>query len=73
MKELWADATASIEHKIVTSLEIKNKNGATELKVASFKEHAQKGKQIKFPVIRGSKYYGLLVELASRIKERAER
>lgn len=73
MKELWADSTASIEHKIVTSLEIKDKNGGTELNVGSFKEHTQKGKQVKFPIIRDSKYYNLLVELASRIKERTER
>jgi len=73
MKELWADTHASIEHKIVTSLEIKDKNGNTELNVASFKEHTQKKKQVKFPVVNGSKYYRLLVELASKIKERAER
>ncbi len=73
MKELWADATASIEHKLVVSLEMKNSGGATELNVASFKEHTQKGKHIKFPVTRGSKYYSDLVELASKIKERAER
>ncbi len=73
MKELWADATASIEHKLVVSLEMKNSGGATELNVASFKEHTQKGKQLKFPVTRGSNYYSLLVELASKIKERAGR
>lgn len=73
MKELWADARGSIEHKIVTSLEIKNNSGATELSVASFKEHTQKKKQVKFPVLNGSKHYRLLVELASKIKERAER
>ena len=73
MKELWADSTASIEHKIVTSLEIKDKNGSTELNVTSFKEHTQKRKQVKFPIVKDSKYYGLLVELASKIKERAER
>ena len=73
MKELWADSTASIEHKIVTSLEIKDKNGGAELNVASFKEHTQKRKQVKFPIVKDSKYYGLLVELASKIKERAER
>lgn len=73
MKELWTDSKASIEHKIVTSLEIKDKNRGTELIVGSFKEHTQKGKQVKFPIIRDSKYYNLLVELASRIKERTER
>ncbi len=73
MKELWADATASIEHKLVVSLAMKNSGGATELNIASFKEHTQKGKQIKFPVTRESNYYNLLVELASKIKERAGR
>lgn len=76
MKELWADAIASIEHKLVVSLEMKYTSGATELKVSSFKEHTQKGKQIKLPVTRtdprDSKYYSALVELASKIKERAE-
>jgi len=77
MRELWADSTASIEHKLVVSLEMKNNEGATELNVSSFKEHIQKGKQIKFPItrtgLRDSQYYSALVELASKIKERAER
>nr|MBU1328776.1 hypothetical protein [Candidatus Omnitrophota bacterium] len=73
IKELWADAAASIEHKLVVSLEMKNSGVATELNIASFKEHTQKGKQIKFPVTRGASYYNLLVELASKIKERAGR
>jgi len=77
MKELWADSTASIEHKLVVSLEMKNNEGATELNVSSFKEHIQKGKQIKFSITRtsprDSQYYSALVELASKIKERAER
>jgi len=76
MKELWADATASIEHKLVVSLEMKYKSGVTELKISSFKEHTQKGKQIKLSVMRtdprDSKYYSALVGLASKIKERAE-
>jgi len=77
MKELWADATASIEHKLVVSLEMKYEFGATELKVSSFKEHTQKRKQIKLPVTRtdpkDSKYYSALVRLASKIKGRSER
>ena len=77
MKELWADAMASIGHKLVVSLEMKYGFGATELKVSSFKEHTQKGKQIKLPVTRtdprDSKYYSALVELASKIKRRSER
>ncbi|MCX5693417.1 MAG: hypothetical protein NTX47_07075 [Candidatus Omnitrophica bacterium] len=72
MSELWADVHARIGHKLVVSLELKDKTGSTELNVSSFKEHTQKGKQIKFPVVRESKYYINLVELASKIKERAE-
>jgi len=72
MKELWADATARIEHKLVVSLEIKNSGGASELSVAGFKEHTQKGKQVKFPIARESQYYADLVQLTSKIKERAE-
>lgn len=72
VKELWADATAKIEHKLVVSLEIKNNEGAGELNAAGFKEHTQKGKQVKFPITRGSKYYEDLVQLTSKIKERAE-
>lgn len=70
IKELWADATASVEHKLVVSLEMKNNEGTTELNIVSFKEHAQKKKQIKLPVSRESKYYNLLTELASKIKTR---
>ena len=73
MQELLADATARIEHRMVVSLEIKNNGGAAELNAAGFREHTQKGKQIKFPVARGSKYYKDMVELASKIKERVER
>jgi len=73
MKELWADSTASIEHKLVVSLEMKDNEGATELNASSFKEHIQKGKQVKFPVTKESMYYSDLVEIASKIKERAGR
>jgi hypothetical protein len=71
MKELWADATARIEHKLVISLEIKNNDGASELSVSGFKEHTQKGKQVKFSIARESTYYADLVQLVSKIKERA--
>lgn len=71
IKELWADATASIEHKLAVTLEIKDNNGISELSISSFKEHTQKKKQVKFPVTKGSKYYNLLAGLASKIKERA--
>lgn len=73
MKELWADATAAIEHKLVLSLEIRGNAGSTELDVSAFKEHLQKDKQIKFPVARESGYYKTLVELASKIKGRVGR
>lgn len=70
MKELWADAFAEIEHKIVVSIEMKDRSGSTELNLSSFKEHTQKEKQVKFPVVRDSKYYNDLIELASKIKSR---
>jgi hypothetical protein len=41
--------------------------------MSAFKEHIQKGRQVKFPIVSGSGYYNTLVELASKIKERAER
>lgn len=71
--ELFADATAVIGHKLVMSLEMKGSGSYTELAVSSFKEHTQKGKQVKFPVTRGSNYYNDMVVVASKIKERAER
>lgn len=74
MKELWADAMAATEHKLVVSLDIKN-NGeaASELNITGFREHVQKGKRVKLPIAGESKYYSDLVNLASKIKERAER
>lgn len=72
LKELWADATARIEHRVVVSLEIKNNEGSTEINAAGFKEHTQKGKQVKFPIQKESKYYSDLIELVSKIRERAE-
>jgi hypothetical protein len=71
MKELWADATARIEHKLVVSVEIKNIDGSSELNVSGFREHTQKNRQVKFPVANESKYYRDLVYLASKIKERS--
>ena len=71
IKELWADATARIEHKLAATLEIKNNNGFSELNVTGFREHTQKKRQVKLPVARESKYYRDLVEIASAIKERA--
>jgi len=74
ISELWADASASIEHKLVMSLEIKSRGGGSvELTAASFKEHTQKGRQIKLPITIDSSYYNVLVELVAKIKERASR
>lgn len=73
MNELWADAHARIGHKLVVSLELKDKTGSTELNVSAFKEHTQKGKQVKFPITKDSRYYNNMVELASKIKDRTGR
>ncbi|MDP2920866.1 MAG: hypothetical protein Q8O12_00660 [Candidatus Omnitrophota bacterium] len=71
--ELFADATAVVGHKTVLSLQMEENSSSTELDLSSFNEHTQKGKQIKFPVTRGSNYYNDMVKVASKIKERAER
>lgn len=71
-RELWADVFAAIDHKIVVSLDIKGSGQFSELKVSSFKEHSQKGKQIKSAVTRDSGYYNELMALASKIKKRSE-
>jgi len=71
--ELFADATAAIGHKLVLFLEMKEGGSHTELDASSFKEHTQKGKQVKFPITRDSNYYNDMVIVASKIKERAER
>ena len=73
MSELWADAHARIGHKLVVSLELKDKTGSTELNVSAFKEHTQKGKQVKFQITKDSRYYNNMVELASKIKDRTGR
>ena len=81
MSELWADAHARIGHKLVVSLELKDKTGSTELNASAFKEHTQKGKQVKFPITKDSiysdnkdsKYYNAMVELVSKIKDRIGR
>lgn len=71
-KELWADAVAAIDHKLVVSLDIKDKGHFSELKVSSFKEHSQKGKHVKRTVTKDSKHYNELMVLVSMIKERSE-
>lgn len=73
VKELWADAMAVTEHKLVVSLKIKDNGEASELNAAGFREHVQKGKRVKLPIAEGSRYHSDLVKLASKIKERAER
>jgi hypothetical protein len=70
--ELWADAFAAIGHKLVASLEFKDRGGFTELSISSFKEHSQKGKYIQLPTTRDSKYYNELIGLAQKIKTRTE-
>jgi hypothetical protein len=73
INELWADALAAIDHKLVVSLDIKDKDRLTEIRASSFKEHSQKGRHIKRPVVRNSKDYNELMVLVSQIKERSER
>lgn len=72
-KELWADATASIDHKLVVSFDIKDNDTLSELQVSAFKEYSQKDKVVKLPVNKGSTYYNELVDIATKIKERSER
>jgi len=72
VKELWADAFAAIGHNLVVSLEIKGEGDSSRLVLSSFKEHSQKGKQIKRAVMKNSKYYSELVNLVYDIKERSE-
>lgn len=72
MKELWADAVAAIDHKLVVSFDIKSEGDSSRLMVAAFKEHSQKGKQIKRAVSKNSKYYNEIVSIISKIKERSE-
>ena len=72
IKELWADAMASIDHKIVLSLEIKGSGRPSILTISSFKEYYQKEKHIKSAITEDSKYYDELIMLASKIKQRSE-
>jgi hypothetical protein len=72
LKELWADAVAAIDHNIVLSIEIKDEGGLSRLTASSFREHSQKNRYIKRPVVRNSKYYNELVDLVSKIKGRSE-
>jgi hypothetical protein len=78
MKELWADAHARIGHRLAVSIEIKNNNGVSELSAYGFREHFQKGKQIRFSVTKDTMYsdksnsecYNDIEGLISKIKER---
>ena len=72
MNELLADATASIDHNIAASFDIKPSGASTDLTVSLFKEHFQKEKYIKGPVMTGSKYHNELKMIASEIKKRSE-
>ncbi len=72
LKELWADALASIDHKIILSFDIKPYGDYSNLTLSFFKEHFQKGNQIKKPVMKNSEYYTEFTTLVSEIKERSE-
>lgn len=72
MKELWADAFAAIDHRLVVSLDVKDEGSGSKVIVSSFREHSQKGHQVTRGVTRNSKYYNELVNLLSRIKQRSE-
>lgn len=72
IKELLADATAAIDHKVALSLEIKGEGDSSTLTASTFKEHSQKEKHIKRAVRRNSKYYNEAALLLSKIKERSE-
>ena len=70
--ELWADATAKIDHRLTLSVNIAGDKNSTKLTMSAFKEHAQKEKHIKIPVAKNSKYYNTLADMAAEIKERSE-
>ncbi|MFA4991467.1 MAG: hypothetical protein WC569_02690 [Candidatus Omnitrophota bacterium] len=70
--ELWADAAAAIDHKVVASLDIKNEGDTSILTASAFKEHSKKWKQIKNPVTVDSRHYNELVSIVSKIKELSE-
>ncbi len=72
LNELWADAIAAIDHNIVASFDVKKEGDSSSLTVSFFKEHSQKGKHIKRPIMMGSKYYSEFKSLASEIKKRSE-
>lgn len=73
LSELWADATAALDHKIVISLDINDKDGYREVVISGFKEYFKKGRQIKLNMAKDSTSYKNLVYIASKIKERSER
>lgn len=72
LKELWADATAAIGHNLVISIDIKEIGNSSALTVSSFGEHFQKGRHIKKPINKDSKYYPEIIDVLSKIKERSE-
>lgn len=73
INELWADAIAAIDHKLVVTFDIKRMGGASNLTLTSFKEHFQKGKHIKMAVMENTHYHNELTTLASKIKETVEK
>ena len=72
ISELWADATAKIDHRLTLSVNITGDENSTKLTISAFKEHTQKEKHIKIPVAKYSKYHNSLVDMAAKIKERSE-
>jgi len=72
ISELWADATAKIDHRLTLSAKITGDKYSTELTISALKEHTQKEKHIKIPVAKNSKYYNTLADMAAKIKERSE-
>ena len=72
ISELWADATAKIDHRLTLSANITGDKNSTNLTMSAFKEHAQKEKHIKIPIAKHSKYYNNLANMVAKIKERSE-
>ncbi len=72
IRELWADATAKIDHRLTLSLNMTGNKNSTKLVISAFREHTQKEKHIKVPIVKNSRYYSDLADIAVKIKERSE-
>ena len=72
LKELWADAVATIDHNLVVRLDIKDEGASSKLIVAAFKEHSRKGRYVKRALAQDSKQRDELVALISEIKKLSE-